>query len=134
MKTSQATPFFRVLPGFGLRPGSPGAGSGVLAGPGQGGGFGGLNGLGGLGSLGGFGGLGGGLGGGGGYRPQGAYPGYPYPRPPGVSLASALQSVARYDDAQCVPRLLCELTAGGRPGSAKQNEALPFVNRDTLVS
>ncbi|KAK3912462.1 Calponin-3 [Frankliniella fusca] len=107
--------FDPVNGGFGYRPGA-GAGGGVLGGPGAG--AGGL--LGGV--LGGLSGL--------------------VPRPPStpgggaVPLATALQSVAQYDDAQCVPRLLCELTAGGRPGggSRQGEQALPFVNRDTLVS
>ncbi|XP_069680268.1 uncharacterized protein [Periplaneta americana] len=52
------------------------------------------------------------------------------------SVIGALTSIAKYDDLKCVPRLLCEVAAGGRPGytSGKQDYVIPFVNRDTLMS
>jgi len=59
--------------------------------------------------------------------------------PPGVpvSLTGALTSIAMHDDLRCVPRLLCEIAAGGRPGYSDSNQrdsVLPFVNRDILRS
>lgn len=59
--------------------------------------------------------------------------------PPGgpASLTGALTSIAMHDDLRCVPRLLCEIAAGGRPGYSDSNQrdsVLPFVNRDTLQS
>ena len=59
--------------------------------------------------------------------------------PPGgpSSLTGALNSIAMHDDLRCVPRLLCEIAAGGRPGHAVNNQrdsVLPFVSRDTLRS
>jgi hypothetical protein len=38
------------------------------------------------------------------------------PNPLG-GFSNALESIARYDDKQCVARMLCEVSAGGRPGS-----------------
>lgn len=52
-------------------------------------------------------------------------------------VGSALASIAMYDDLKCVPRLLCELAAGGRPGhsgSKQQDSVLPFINKDTMLS
>ena len=59
--------------------------------------------------------------------------------PPGgpASLAGALTSIAMHDDLRCVPRLLCELAAGGRPGNSVSNQrdsVLSVVNRDILPS
>jgi len=54
-----------------------------------------------------------------------------------ASLTGALTSIAMHDDLRCVPRLLCEIAAGGRPGYSGSNQrdsGLPFVNRDTLRS
>ncbi|XP_065332152.1 uncharacterized protein LOC135934378 isoform X2 [Cloeon dipterum] len=66
-----------------------------------------------------------------GYRPGPPPPGYggPYPQPgyndPGFgggfnpmgSFSNALESIAKHDEKQCVARMVCELSAGGRPGS-----------------
>jgi hypothetical protein len=59
--------------------------------------------------------------------------------PPGgsSSLTGALASIATHDDLRCVPRLLCEIAAGGRPGYSVSNQrdsVLPFVNSETLRS
>jgi hypothetical protein len=54
-----------------------------------------------------------------------------------TSLTGALTSIAMHDDLRCVPRLLCEVAAGSRPGYPDSNQrdlVLPFVNRDTLQS
>jgi len=54
-----------------------------------------------------------------------------------ASLTGALASIAMHDDLRCVPRLLCEIAAGGRPGYSGSNQrdsVLPFVNRETLRS
>jgi hypothetical protein len=70
----------------------------------------------------------------------GQYPGGQFytPTSPQVTPASsALASIAMYDDLRCVPRLLCEIAAGGRPGysgSKQQDSPVPFVTRDTLLS
>lgn len=58
----------------------------------------------------------------------------PYQEGPLESLARALSSIARYDDQQCVPRLLCEVAAGGNP-SGKQNSFIPsFLSMDSLFT
>ncbi|KAL0277843.1 UNVERIFIED_CONTAM: hypothetical protein PYX00_004983 [Menopon gallinae] len=36
------------------------------------------------------------------------------------SVYSALQTIVKNDDLQCVPRLLCEAVAGGNPGGSRQ--------------
>jgi hypothetical protein len=57
--------------------------------------------------------------------------------PPVRPVGSALASIAMYDDLKCVPRLLCEIAAGGKPGQSVgklQDSLLPFLNRDTLLS
>jgi hypothetical protein len=70
----------------------------------------------------------------------GQYPGGQFytPSAPLVTpVGSALASIAMHDDLRCVPRLLCETAAGGRPGysgSKQQDTPVPFVNRDTLLS
>jgi hypothetical protein len=59
----------------------------------------------------------------------------PNVRPVGTtSLTAALTSIAMHDDLRCVPRLLCEIATGARPGyvSNQRDSALPFVNTDTL--
>lgn len=58
----------------------------------------------------------------------------PYQEGPLESLTRALSSIARYDDQQCVPRLLCEVAAGGNP-SGKQNSFIPsFLSMDSLFT
>ncbi|KAJ8882899.1 hypothetical protein PR048_014725 [Dryococelus australis] len=53
----------------------------------------------------------------------------------GASLVGALTAIAAYDDLQCVPRLLCEVAAGGRPGqSGKKDSLIPFLNKDMLIT
>nr|CAD7261460.1 unnamed protein product [Timema shepardi] len=53
----------------------------------------------------------------------------------GTSLIGALSSIARYDDLKCVPRLLCEVAAGGKPGNTgKQDSIIPFLSRDSLLT
>ncbi|KAL1455631.1 hypothetical protein WDU94_009713 [Cyamophila willieti] len=80
---------------------------------------------------------------------------YPYPaRPPTQrpyplgsyqqqSLFGALYSISQYDDLRCVPRLLCEVTAGTRPGGPyygsyygqnQQPSILPFLSKESLVT
>ncbi|KAG8336598.1 hypothetical protein J6590_042119 [Homalodisca vitripennis] len=83
------------------------------------------------------------------YPPPGPYPppyqqypqGYPgqglVPSP--SSLVGALSSIARYDDLRCVPRLLCEVASGARPGSYgyqtySQESPVPFLSKDALVT
>lgn len=61
-----------------------------------------------------------------GLDPQQLFPG-PGNEGPLSSLAYALQSISRYDDQKCVPRLLCEVAAGGNP-STRQNSFLPSFN------
>lgn len=71
---------------------------------------------------------------------QGQYPEgqfYTPSAPPVTPVRGALASIATHDDLRCVPRLLCEVAAGGRPGysgSKQQDSSVPFVNRDTLLS
>lgn len=58
-----------------------------------------------------------------------------------TTLAAALSSIARHDDLRCVPRILCEVTAGtlpekssaSRPHKQKQQSTLPFLSKDTLI-
>ncbi|XP_066995929.2 uncharacterized protein [Anabrus simplex] len=56
---------------------------------------------------------------------------YPGQYPAYSSLLGALGSIARYDTLRCVPRLLCEVVAGGQPGyTGKQG----IINRDSLLT
>jgi hypothetical protein len=70
----------------------------------------------------------------------GQYPGGQFytPSAPAVApVSSALTSIAMHDDLRCVPRLLCEIAAGGRPGypgNTQQASPVPFLSRDTLLS
>ncbi|XP_054272757.1 calcium-binding protein P-like [Macrosteles quadrilineatus] len=82
--------------------------------------------------------------------PPGPYPPGPYGQyPPGypgqglvpgpTSILGALSSIARYDDLRCVPRLLCEVASGARPGSYgypsyTQESPVPFLSKDALVT
>ncbi|GBP71774.1 hypothetical protein EVAR_58871_1 [Eumeta japonica] len=67
--------------------------------------------------------------------PNGVYHRPPYQSKPSslaeqafARIASALESVARYDDYQCVPRLLCEAAGGGASkNGAAQSSLLPSV-------
>lgn len=71
----------------------------------------------------------------------GGYPGQGISPNPN-SLVGALSSIARYDDLRCVPRLLCEVAAGARPGSygsypsysQQQQSPVPFLSKDALVT
>lgn len=51
------------------------------------------------------------------YRPQNGQQ-----NPNGISstVYSALQTIAKNDELECVSRLLCEAAAGGKPGSIRQ--------------
>lgn len=40
----------------------------------------------------------------------------------GTNLYDALSSISRYDDSKCVPRILCEVASGRRPGGEYENE------------
>ena len=84
------------------------------------------------------------------------YPPPPYPpyRPgpqflygggyPQGSFFAALDSISRYDDLRCVPRLLCEVTTGSRtksyrpsypPENVNENiSPIPFLSRDALIT
>uniref|UniRef100_A0A0A9XVU0 Attachment protein G3P n=2 Tax=Lygus hesperus TaxID=30085 RepID=A0A0A9XVU0_LYGHE len=65
------------------------------------------------------------------------YPGPPYyqgPSPGHPGFLNALSSIARYDDLKCVPRLLCEVTSGGKPGYAGTTQSVPTNNKDTLIA
>ncbi|KAJ9588078.1 hypothetical protein L9F63_018556 [Diploptera punctata] len=77
------------------------------------------------------------------YQQAGAPPQYQQQlyqqRPPfgGAGLTETLTSIARYDDLKCVPRLLCEVAAGGRPGQTpggKDFGGIPFLNKNGLMS
>lgn len=64
----------------------------------------------------------------------GGYPGQGGLYPPN-SLMGALSSIARYDDLRCVPRLLCEVATGARPGNDyTQQSVVPFISKDALVT
>lgn len=86
-------------------------------------------------------------------RPYPGHLGAPYPPPfqqypsgypgggvpPASSLYGALSSIARYDDLRCVPRLLCEVASGARPGSYgypsyNQESPIPFLSKDAVVT
>ncbi|XP_015609762.1 uncharacterized protein LOC107274774 [Cephus cinctus] len=41
----------------------------------------------------------------------------------GINLLEALSSIAQYDDYKCVPRILCEMAAGGSPGNGIYKQA-----------
>jgi hypothetical protein len=68
----------------------------------------------------------------------GQFPGGQLHAPPVRPVGSALASIATNDDLKCVPRIMCEIAAGGRPGhsssSKQQQPALPFLTSDTLLS
>jgi hypothetical protein len=65
--------------------------------------------------------------------PEGQF--YTLSAPPVTPVSGALGSIAKHDDLRCVPRLLCEMAAGGRPGySGSKQQSSPFINRDTLLS
>ncbi|KAL1131656.1 hypothetical protein AAG570_011269 [Ranatra chinensis] len=67
------------------------------------------------------------------YQQHQQYP-PPYLRPNG--FLGALASIARYDDLKCVPRLLCEVTSGSKPGGydGKDNSLIPFASKDSLIA
>lgn len=88
------------------------------------------------------------------------YPGNggPYPPPPfrpnGLrpggylqqnSVVQALSSISEHDDLRCVPRLLCEVSSGTRPGYNQQSgyyqqqyqqqqSSIPFLSKDALIT
>lgn len=65
--------------------------------------------------------------------PAAVYPAQPAPTGPG--FMAALASISRHDDLKCVPRLLCELTSGGKPGYVgTQQSVVPLTNKDSLIS
>ncbi|RZF36209.1 hypothetical protein LSTR_LSTR008535 [Laodelphax striatellus] len=80
-----------------------------------------------------------------GYPPGGVPPAYPgalggYAP---TSLYGALASIAQYDDLRCVPRLLCEVAAGAKPGtnnynnyggSSTQAGPFPFLTKDAVIT
>lgn len=93
------------------------------------------------------------------YPPPGFYPGpsgflggqppYPYPGqypnryPEQNSILQALSSISRHDDLRCVPRLLCEVSSGTRPGyyqppgyyqQQQQQSSIPFLTKDALIT
>ncbi|BES93832.1 Hypothetical protein NTJ_06641 [Nesidiocoris tenuis] len=66
------------------------------------------------------------------YPPPGYYrPPYPGGHP---GFVNALSSIVRYDDLKCVPRLLCEVTSGGKPGYAGQTASSGSSSKETLVA
>ena len=51
-----------------------------------------------------------------------------------MGLTNALGSIARHDDRQCVPRILCEVASGSRPGGARDLPSSPgFIGRMGLI-
>ncbi|XP_075227248.1 uncharacterized protein LOC142327795 [Lycorma delicatula] len=59
---------------------------------------------------------------------------------PSNSLYGALSSIAQFDDLRCVPRLLCEVAAGSRPGSSYTSTSsstagpIPFLSKDAVIT
>lgn len=99
------------------------------------------------------------------YTEPGPYPNRPsfgsfslrpsgYPPPPGAqvnyrppfgvypqtSFIGALNSIAKYDDLRCVPRLLCEITSGGRNSiygphkNRKESSSSSLISRDVVTT
>ncbi|XP_014287362.1 uncharacterized protein [Halyomorpha halys] len=60
------------------------------------------------------------------YRPQ---PGYPQ-----QSFMAALDSITRHDELRCVPRLLCEVTSGGKPGYPSSDSNQQQTIKDTITN
>lgn len=52
------------------------------------------------------------------------------------NILGILHLIARNDDHQCVPKLLCEFVSGGTiPASGRQTSLLPFqIDMDSLSS
>lgn len=55
-----------------------------------------------------------------------------------TSLITALDSIAKYDDLHCVPRLLCEVTSGSVTSNKKKGSEeaspIPFLSRDGVIA
>lgn len=62
------------------------------------------------------------------------------------SVVQALSSISEHDDLRCVPRLLCEVSSGTRPGynqqfgyyqqqqQLQQQSSIPFLTKDALIT
>ncbi|KAE9536442.1 hypothetical protein AGLY_007231 [Aphis glycines] len=60
------------------------------------------------------------------------------------SIVQALSSISQHDDLRCVPRLLCEVSSGTRPGynqqygyyqqQQQQQSSIPFLSKDALIT
>jgi len=60
------------------------------------------------------------------------------------SVVQALSSISQHDDLRCVPRLLCEVSSGTRPGynqqfgyyqqQQQQQSSIPFLTKDALIT
>lgn len=60
------------------------------------------------------------------------------------SIVQALSSISQHDDLRCVPRLLCEVSSGTRPGynqqygyyqqQQQQQSSIPFLTKDALIT
>ncbi|XP_001950236.1 protein pygopus [Acyrthosiphon pisum] len=60
------------------------------------------------------------------------------------SVVQALSSISEHDDLRCVPRLLCEVSSGTRPGyyqqsgyyqqQQQQQSSIPFLTKDALIT
>jgi len=80
------------------------------------------------------------------FRPNGLRPGGPgggYLQQ--NSVVQALSSISEHDDLRCVPRLLCEVSSGTRPGynqqsgyyqqqNQQQQSSIPFLTKDALIT
>lgn len=70
------------------------------------------------------------------YRPDGP-PDYGLYDPPGTvasGLVEALTSISQYDDLKCVPRLLCEIATGSKPGDGDYKAStLADFGKNTLI-
>ncbi|KAF7993467.1 hypothetical protein HCN44_010062 [Aphidius gifuensis] len=68
-------------------------------------------------------------------------PSYPMPsnadfRPGilGVNLLDALSSISQYDDRKCVPRILCEVATGVKPGSSGYKQNYSDFGMNSIIS
>ncbi|XP_015379504.1 PREDICTED: uncharacterized protein LOC107173466 [Diuraphis noxia] len=77
------------------------------------------------------------------FRPNGLRPGGGYLQQ--NSVVQALSSISQHDDLRCVPRLLCEVSSGTRPGynqqfgyyqqqQQQQQSSIPFLTKDALIT